>query len=257
MLLFFLGTAMQLRAQYAFFPNSGTVTYERRFHIVNFLKRNYLNKVDLDTWDKMYVDNVIKNGPNEVVTKHTLSFFNQETLFESTKEDYPSNYSAALRYLPVFNESKTYVNYHKGTFQKLLPFGADELLLADSIPTVRWRYTDEYRNIAGYECRRANGLVQDSIYVVAFFTNQIDIPGGPELVQGLPGLILGVSIPTLNINMFATKVELTNTPVSSVLTKKKKVVPENKEQVTKKLKATVYDWYTEEKFQKQMSKVLF
>lgn len=242
-------------AQYAYFANSGTITYESKFHLQNFLKNNYLNKNNLDVWDKLSVDNVVKSGPQEIVTKYTLKFNGDETLFESMKEEFPDNYRNGIRYLPTFRESKTYVNHKTKDYLRLLPFGDDELLLKDTLPYVKWKYTDEYRSIAGYDCRRANGVIQDSIYVVAFFTNQLAIPAGPELIQGLPGTILGVSIPYLNINMFTTSVVLNNDVISSTLTKKKKVVPESKVAIIKKLRSSVYDWLDDKEFQKQLRKV--
>lgn len=251
-LLFGIGSTF---GQYAYFANSGTITYESRFHLQNYMKRNYLNKSTLEVWDKFSVDNVVKNGPQEIITKHTLKFNGDETLFETVKEEYPTNYRNGMNYLPTFRESKTFVNHKSGTYLRLLPFGDDELLLKDTIPAVKWKYTDEYRNIAGYDCRRANGIIQDSIYVVAFFTNQLAIPAGPELIQGLPGTILGVSIPYLNINMFATSVQLNNDVISATLTKKKKVFPEDKELVIKKLRSSVYDWLNEADFQKQLRRV--
>ncbi len=257
MSLVFIGSFFIVKAQYTFFPTSGTITYERKFHLQNYLKRNFLNKTNLEVWDNLSLDYLIKNGPTEIVTKHILRFFGNETVFETVKESYPSNYSNAMYYLPVFVESKTYVNYDQNEFLKLLPFGDDELLLKDTIPKVKWKYTDEYRSIAGYDCRRANGVIQDSIYVVAFFTNQLAIPAGPELIQGLPGAILGVSIPELNINMFATQVQLTNDPISSQLTKRKKVVPENREAVVKKLKTSVWDWASDKEFKKKLVGVFF
>lgn len=247
----------ELFAQYAYFPTSGTITFERKFHVQNYLKRTFGSKVNLEVWDKLMVDNITKNGPTEMVTNHTLKFYGQESLFETVKEDYPTNYRNANEFLPFLSDTKTYINCDKGLFNKLLVFGDDELLMADTIPYVKWKYTDEYRNIAGYDCRRANGVIQDSIYVVAFFTNQIDIPTGPELIQGLPGAILGVSLPSLNINMFATKVELHNEPVSATLTKRKKIQPESKAAISKKLRETIYDWVDEKEFQKRMSKVFF
>jgi GLPGLI family protein len=47
----------------------------------------------------------------------------------------------------------------------------------------------------------------DSIYVVAFYTDEILTTGGPESFSGLPGMILGVSLPHQHISWFATKVE--------------------------------------------------
>lgn len=244
-------------AQNFYFPTNGTITYERKFHLQNFLKRNYTNPSELDFWDKATVDYLVKSGPTEIITKHTLKFANHETLFETLKESYPANYSQAFHMMPVMHESKTYSHLEKNTFSKLLDFGGDELILADTIPTIKWKYTDEYRNIVGYDCRRANGVLQDSIYVVAFFTNQIAIPAGPELIQGLPGTILGVSIPSLNINMFATNVQLTNDFITPTLTKNKKVVLQNRIEIQKTLKSSISRWSNDKEFQKQLSKVFF
>lgn len=256
-LFLLLGLMTSVSAQYAFFPSSGTVTYERKFHLQNYLKRNFLNKPDLDGWDKISVEQAVKAGPVEMVTHHSLKFFDDETLFETIQEDYPANYRNVSWYSPFINDSKTFINVKDNSFLKLLPFGDEELLMKDSLPHVKWKYTDEYRNIAGYDCRRANGIIQDSIYVVAFFAGQIPVPTGPELIHGLPGLILGVSIPSMNVNIFATNVELSNTPVSSVLTKKKKVVAEPKESVIAKLKTSVYDWLSEKEFNKKLNAILF
>ncbi len=253
-LLLCAGTA---HAQHAYFPSSGTVTYERKFHVQNFLKRNYLSKPDLDTWDKLMVDNAVKNGPTEVVTHHILRFYDNETLFETVQEDYPANYRNVTYYNSILPDSKTYINFQNQEFSKLLPFGDEQLLLKDSLPAVKWKYTDEYRNIAGYDCRRANGVIQDSVYVVAFFAGQIPISGGPELIHGLPGLVMGISIPSMNVNMFATKVEITNTAFSNVLTKKKKVVAESRAEIIKKLKDTVYDYMDEKAFKKRLQSILF
>lgn len=81
--------------------------------------------------------------------------------------------------------------------------------LKDSLQQVTWRFTDEYRNIAGYECRRVNGATADSLYIIAFYTDQIPVSGGPALVNGLPGMILGLVIPEMHINYWARNVEFT------------------------------------------------
>ncbi|MFD2742452.1 MULTISPECIES: GLPGLI family protein [Sphingobacterium] len=74
------------------------------------------------------------------------------------------------------------------------------------IPDIKWKLTDEEREIAGYTCRRANGLMLDSIYVVAFYSSEFDIQGGPESFSGLPGMILGVALPHQNVTWFATEI---------------------------------------------------
>ncbi|HEY4110130.1 GLPGLI family protein [Puia sp.] len=80
-------------------------------------------------------------------------------------------------------------------------------LVQDSLRRIKWKITDETRNIVGFNCRRANAIIMDSIYVVAFYTDEILAEGGPESFTGLPGMILGVSLPHEHVSWFATKVE--------------------------------------------------
>lgn len=86
----------------------------------------------------------------------------------------------------------------------------DIYIITDSLLQITWRFTDEYRNIAGYECRRVNGATKDSLYVVAFYTDEIPLSAGPALINGLPGMILGLVIPEMHVQYWATKVDYTN-----------------------------------------------
>jgi GLPGLI family protein len=45
--------------------------------------------------------------------------------------------------------------------------------------------------------------------VVAFYTDEIPISGGPEQMGGLPGMILELAVPRLYTTWVATKVEVT------------------------------------------------
>lgn len=82
----------------------------------------------------------------------------------------------------------------------------ETFLVKDSLRKIQWKITSETRQIAGYECRRANAIILDSVYVVAFYTVDIVPKGGPELFNGLPGMILGISLPHEHITWFATNV---------------------------------------------------
>ena len=95
------------------------------------------------------------------------------------------------------------------TFQQKAIFGAN-FILEDSISTIDWRLTNESRVIAGFNCRKAIGKIMDSVYVFAFYTDEILIPGGPCNINGLPGMILGVTIPRLYISFIATKLTINN-----------------------------------------------
>lgn len=91
----------------------------------------------------------------------------------------------------------------------------EKYILSDSLQNITWRFTDEYRTIAGFECRRVNGSTPDSLYLVAFYTDELPVSAGPALSSGLPGMILGLAIPEMHIQYWATKLEYTNELVSS------------------------------------------
>jgi len=104
---------------------------------------------------------------------------------------------------------------------------------------ILWKLTEEKKVIAGYECRRANGLIFDSIYVVAFFSEKFIPKIGPESFDGLPGLILGITIPSEHISWFAIKV----TPMEI----QQKIVPPS---VAKEISFTDYQKMVETSFLK-------
>ncbi len=89
-------------------------------------------------------------------------------------------------------------------------------IIADSIPFIKWKLSNESREIAGFNCRKAIGKIMDSVYVFAFYTDEITITGGPCSVSGLPGMILGLSIPRLYTSYIATKVSVNNINVANI-----------------------------------------
>jgi len=86
----------------------------------------------------------------------------------------------------------------------------------DSIPQIEWKLSNENRIIAGFNCRKAVGVIMDSVYVFAFYTDEITIPGGPCSINGLPGMILGLTIPRMYTSFIATKVMVNGVDESKI-----------------------------------------
>ncbi len=84
----------------------------------------------------------------------------------------------------------------------------DKFLVQDTMRTMTWRLKDELRIVAGYKCRKAVGVICDSVYVVAFYTEDIAASSGPEMFGNLPGIIMELAIPRLHTTWTATKIEL-------------------------------------------------
>jgi GLPGLI family protein len=91
----------------------------------------------------------------------------------------------------------------------------EKYLLSETLDSITWRFTEEFRPIAGINCRRVNGATKDSLYLIAYYTEEIPVSAGPALTHGLPGMILGLVIPEMHIQYWATHVAYTNDPVPS------------------------------------------
>ena len=85
----------------------------------------------------------------------------------------------------------------------------------------------ETRLIAGFNCRKASTVLFDSVYVFAFYTDEITINGGPMGLHGLPGMILGVTVPRMYSSWVATKINV------ATVDEKKIASPANKKSKTK------------------------
>jgi len=219
-------------AQNAHFTTSGTIEYEKSVNMFAVIKRLYAERMS-EGFIKNAYDQYKKTQPQFKVLKSKLAFGDNRTLFTPIA---PENASGSFFFVPMTDQNNivyTDLDSHAQTAQKLV--FEETFLLKDSVRKIKWKVTDETREIAGYSCRRANGLMMDSIYVVAFFATQIPVSGGPESFSGLPGMILEVALPHENITWRATKVTETFTD-GGALTPPKKGKPVNGKQLAETLK---------------------
>jgi GLPGLI family protein len=186
-----------VKSQNAIFLSKGRIEFEKK---VNLYAQ--VDDEDDDTWK----DLMKKMMPQFKVTYFDLEFNGNKTLFKPGRENTDNNriWQQPAEDNTVFtNLTDSMSIAQKNVFEQTF-------LLHDSTRKIRWKITDETRNIAGFNCRRANALVMDSIYVVAYYTDQIITTGGPESFNGLPGMILGLALPHEHITWFATKVYTEN-----------------------------------------------
>lgn len=107
------------------------------------------------------------------------------------------------------DENEWYTDFNTGQIISQKNLGST-LNIKDSLRKIQWKLTNESRLIAGFNCRKAVGVILDSVYVFAFYTDEITITGGPCTLNGLPGMILGVTIPRLYTSLMATKLSVTD-----------------------------------------------
>ena len=127
--------------------------------------------------------------------------------------------------MSMADKNVVYNNYQTKTTISQKPVFEETFLVQDSLLKIKWRITPDTRIIAGYECRKAVGIIDDTVAVFAFYTDEILVTGGPESIQGLPGMILGLGMPRIHTTWFATKIEVNGVNLKAVTpaTKGKKV----------------------------------
>ncbi len=223
------------KAQTADFINSGHIVYERKSQ----MQKSIQEFVNLHPYMKNQSAEIMGMYNNKYkpfqVTTYDL-YFTPDKSFYSTQEKQPDTHQEFDRMFDLpGQDNKVFTDYTTGKRLSTKAIFGNVLNIADSIETIKWRITEETREIAGFDCRRANGLIHDSVYVVAFYTTQIRPSMGPESFHGLPGMIMGLSLPYLHSTWFATQVFPTVDPTKiteTQINKKNKTVNEKEFQST-------------------------
>ncbi len=170
---FFTGIVL-FTAHYTFaqaqFISKGIIEFEKRTNMWADLSGNYAEQM--------------KHSVPEYKTDYfNYEFGNGKSIYAPGREsnDKPSS----LLGMPA-TDNQVYSDYitkkyvaKKNVFEKTF-------LVEDSLRNATWKITNDFRQIAGFNCRRATTIIMDSIFVVLFYTDEIMIPGGPESFNSLP-----------------------------------------------------------------------
>lgn len=178
------------------FLAKGKIEFERKINV----HRQY-EPDENDTWYKEYITKL----PKFHTSYFDLHFSDDKTMYKHNRDgDGPKNFWG----IGPAKENTIVTDLQKQFYTGLKRVYEENYLIQDSTRKVEWKISDETRTIAGFECRKAVAKICDSVYVVAFYTDEILVSGGPESFNGLPGMILGLAIPRLYTTWFATKVQL-------------------------------------------------
>lgn len=207
--------SFEASAQNKHFVTSGVIEYEKTCNMFALLKKKLVGA--FYNQNKPHYDTYLRKEPQFLKLQSSLTFGNNTSLYTPVPKDIYVMYDQPIVSQPniVFND------FNKGTFILQKEFNEKTLLVKDTLRKIVWKITDETRVIAGYNCRRANGLVLDSMYAVAFYAEDIHVSGGPESFTGLPGMILQLALPHDNVSWMATK-------VTEAAPDEKKLVPPKK-----------------------------
>jgi GLPGLI family protein len=227
-----------LFAQNEHFTVHGTIEFEKSINMYALIQKQI--NPENEAFFAPILESYKKTQPQFKKVKSTLSFTDNKTLYRPIESN-ESNDGFFGDIAMAGQPNTIYTDLDTKTSQTQKKVYEELFMVKDTARKISWKITDETREIAGYTCRRANALVMDSIYVVAFYAIQIPVSGGPETFTGLPGMILGVALPHENITWFATKVtDITVEPKAMLMPKKGK--PVTGKQLTETLMQLMKNW---------------
>jgi GLPGLI family protein len=180
----------------------GKIVYEKRTN--QFRQLEATNTIDNPFLEEM------KKGASKIISDEFELLFTKENTFYKLKETNSENKYFTIP--PPSEEATVLKNLKNNSISnEKLVFGKT-FLIQDSLQHYDWKITDEVRTVCGFECRKAVAKIFDSVYVVAFYTNQIQISSGPESFSGLPGMIMELAIPRLYTTWVAKTIESAKPP---------------------------------------------
>lgn len=224
-------------AQHAYFVEGGKIEFEKKVNMFAKLKDRI--KADNFFAEKVYED-YRKNQPQFVTSKSTLSFSSDESHYQFVEQE--TQRSSFVQDPWLMAQNNVYHNFKTDSVVDVRKVYDDNFVVRDKKQDILWKITTETREIAGYHCRRANGLMQDSIYVVAFYAEEIIPAGGPESFSGLPGMILGAALPHENVTWFATKVELAKPVIKAPTVFPRRAKEVSRKELEESLKKSMKGW---------------
>lgn len=203
---------------------SAVVQAQTTFHStikVEYEKIVYTKQLYMELYQEWY-EQFKQMIPTEVVNYYQFIGDTEKSLYKESKE---AVISPRSWYQAIADKNVVFNDYKNGRTITQKPVFEETFLMEDSLLQIRWKLTADTRSIAGYDCRKAIGFINDTLAVFAFYTDEILVNGGPEGIHGLPGMILGVGIPRLHTTWFATKVEANGISTTNIApaTKGKKV----------------------------------
>jgi GLPGLI family protein len=183
------------------FIGKGMIEYE--------VKVNNHKAMGDGTWAEMFKDRV----PKLSTYYYKLTFDKDKSIYKFDRKDEKSK----IPWNDGRDEDNLWYNdYEKDIFVQQKNVFGETYIMSDSMLKMNWKMTNETREIAGFNCRKAVGKIFDSVYVFAFYTDEITVSGGPMSMHGLPGMILGITIPRMFTSWIATKLEINGVDVTKL-----------------------------------------
>ena len=174
--------------------------------------------------------------PQFSTSKWELTFTDKESLWQPFKEKELTGTSAnqSGQFMRFGRENRVlYKNFPEDEMTDSRDFMQKQFLIKGFITPRQWKIGKKQKQILGYNCMEASCRVDSATLVTAWFTPQLSISNGPADYQGLPGMILQISINDGERTITATEINLKDADVSVIVepTKGKEITSDEFEKI--------------------------
>ena len=157
----------------------------------------YKRKVDVHR--RMTDESMKAMVPQFDTSKQQLVFSGNESIFKKLPEEEDIRDNADDNGNRVIirmggPDNETYKDFAKEKITELRELGPKKYIIEDTLKKQNWKMEDDTKTIMGYNCKKATTKNNDNRDVVAWYTEDILSPTGPEQYGGLPGAILELNV---------------------------------------------------------------
>ena len=132
--------------------------------------------------------------PETQTFSYELLFNAEESLFRFLEDEEEISRGGFM--VQMARQTETYLNWKERLKLEPREVAGTAYLLQDSLSTPAWKFGgDEVRVLKGFNCKKA--ILQDTARkqeIVAWYTEDIRVPSGPQTFHSLPGMIMEINI---------------------------------------------------------------
>jgi GLPGLI family protein len=191
----------------------GEITYERIFHWSRVYSRlSYMSQEEKDrmklTW----------GNDDESKQEMTLLFNGTQSYYTYPKTEELSEGGYSWRK----GEFRSYRDFENAKMTDVIEMLGKVYIIEDSLRTYNWKVMNKIKEVAGYMCMMA--VTEDTIKnqkITAWFADNIPVSGGPQMFDGLPGMILELDVNDGDIVTTAKEVKMRPVTAEEIAVPKK------------------------------------
>lgn len=137
-----------------------------------------------------FYDLVFQNGIS--LYKKQKKSKDEKESFDELKSNSNNGYEIQVIHTDDIN-SGAYQNFKTNEYLELKAILNKPFFIKDKIASLDWKLTNEEEKIGNFDCKKATATY-DHKNIIAWYTDELPIPVGPSIYNGLPGLIIKLEV---------------------------------------------------------------